>query len=261
MARLNLFVKGNVDVHDSLIYSRVNGRIQWNGINPVLAQRHPDFLARVRHEPCARWDLTGVEGVEIPADILGRRLDLGTFTPEMQFRSQLLAQPSDVVVLSIQADVMNQLSRHRREGFTFFAAGSDHWAAEDQQWLDDEFTNVGLQAAETSMRRLGSLVEALRARGTPTIIVYNMSSVMPGERILNHRGLEDALSTRIRAFNVALIEAAARLDIAMVDVDSLVARAGADRLKLDPIHYVRDGYRLMATEVVRIMEDRGHLDA
>src|SRR5262245_29901412 len=139
MKRINIFVKGNVDVYDSLVYSRINGRILWNGLNALLAERGADVVVRTRHEPCARWDLTGTEGRGVPSELAARNLDLGSFTLDVQFRSKLLDSPADVLVLSIQADVMNPLCRHRRDGYAFFAVNGK-WLTEDRRWLDDAFT-------------------------------------------------------------------------------------------------------------------------
>ena len=259
MKRLNLFVKGNVDVHDALIYSRVNGRIQWNGLNTLLGETHPDHVARAHHEPSARWDHAGIEGQAIPEELARRQLNLGTLTLTAQFQSAMLQRPWDVVVLSIQGDVMNPLSRHRRDGYNFMAAGSSNWMREDQRWLKEEFSS-SLVTPEASMQHLTALIKALRVHSHASVLVFNMSSAIPGEQIVSYRGLEDSLATRIRAFNLALIETSAKLDFSIVDVDQIVARAGADRLKLDAIHYRRDGYRLMAEEVARLMEARGVFD-
>jgi hypothetical protein len=53
------------------------------------------------------------------------------------------------------------------------------------------------------------------------------------------------------------VELSERNGISIVDVDGIVARAGADRVKLDFIHYTPEGYRLIAEEVVRILDDLG----
>jgi hypothetical protein len=259
MKRLNLFVKGNVDVHDALIYSRVNGRIQWNGLNTLLGDLHPNHVVRAHHEPAARWDHAGIEGQAIPEELTRRQLNLGTFTLTAQYQSAMFERPWDVVVLSIQSEVMNPLSRHRRDGYSFMAAGSHNWAPDDQRWLADEFSS-SLVTPEASMQHLTALVKTLQSRSRASVLVFNMSSAIPGEQVVSHRGLEDALATRIRAFNLALVETSAKLDFSIVDVDHLVARAGADRLKLDANHYMRDGYRLMAAEVARLMEARGVFD-
>jgi hypothetical protein len=260
MYRLNIFVKANVDVHDSLIYSRVNGEIQWNGLNTLLTERHPGCIARIRHEPCARWDLIGIEHSEIPKQLVERNLDLGSLKLETQFCSKLLVHPADVVVLSIQPDITNTLLRHRRDDYLFLPANDADKGLEDRCWMAENFTAVELLTPHSSMQRLASLVGTIRARSNPSILVFNMSSAMPGDRIVSYRGLEDALSTRIRAFNVALVEAATELDFSIVDVDQIVACAGAERLKLDWLHYVPEGYRLIADEVLRLLEDLGHFD-
>jgi hypothetical protein len=260
VARLNVVLKGNFDVHDSLAYSRVNGEIQWNGINALLAEHHPGFIARAYHEPCARWDVLGIEGAKVPIDLDARKLDLGAFTLDVQFRSKLLDHPADVVVLSIQPDVMTQTVRHRREGYEFLPAFNDAWGAEDRRWLDEEFAMVPLSTPAASMKQLSLILRSIRARSSPSVLVFNMSSCIVGDRVTSYSGLEDALSTRIRAFNLALIEIAPELDISIVDVDHIVAQAGATRTKVDATHYTPIGYRLIAAEVLRILEDYGHFD-
>lgn len=261
MRRLNLFAKGNVDVHDSLVYSRVNDKIEWNGLNVLLTERQPEWVVRARHEGCHRWDRSGIPSDHLPEELASRKMNLGTMTLAAQFSSALLAQPADVVVLSIQADVTNVLRRHRRDGYTFGDTGLV--SEEDQRWFAAECDYVPRCTPAESMRSLAVMLDAIRgsASSKATVLVYNMSPFAPGEKIDSYRGLEDALSLRIRAFNLALFELAnQRDDFTVVDVDQVIARAGADRLKLDFMHYHRDGYRLIATEVMRILEDRGQFD-
>jgi hypothetical protein len=260
MKRLNIFIKGNVDLHDSLMYSRINGRIEWNGINAALEERQLSYVARVRHEPCARWDQLGIEGVTPPAALSERQLPLGAFTLDTQFRSNLLAAPADVVVLSVQSDVMNRLARHRRAAYQFLAAGSETWATADQRWLEDEFDLPAAPCPTDSFAQLGRVVTEIRKTAAPSILVFNMSAAVPGDSVSSYRGLADALSTRIRAYNLGLVEAAATLDLGIVDVDLLTARAGADHLKLDGLHFNCAGLRLIAAETVRQIEARGHFD-
>jgi hypothetical protein len=259
MRRLTVFAKGNVDVHDSLVYSRVNDKVEWNGLNVPMAERHADWVVRVRHEACARWDRAGLPGAPVPDELAARKMNLGTMTLAAQFSSALLAQPADVVVLSIQADVTNVLKRHRRDGYAFLDAGQG--SADDARWSAEEFAFVPHCTPQESMASLGRIIDAVRATSNATILVYNMSSVAPGDKLDSYLGLEDALSLRIRRYNLALFDLAKeRSDFTVVDVDQIVARAGAARVKLDTLHYHRDGYRLIAAEVLRILEDRGQLD-
>jgi lysophospholipase L1-like esterase len=260
LKRLNVLIKGNVDLHDSLLYARVNGRVQWNGLNALLSEMRVDVVGRVRQEACARWDRSGLEGDVIPALLAERKLDLGAFDLQSQFRSTMLSQPMDVLVLSVQCEVTNELRRHRRGGFAFLPALVDTWPAEARQWLEDEFDVVPRCTVEESMRNLGALVAKVREASKAPVLVYNMSSVLPGEHIDSYRGFEASMSTRIKEYNLALLRFSQHHDVFIVDVDHAVARAGADRLQLDFMHYYREGYRVIAAEVVRVLENRGLLD-
>ena len=56
-------------------------------------------------------------------------------------------------------------------------------------------------------------------------------------------------------FNLGLAGISEDLGISIVDVDSILARAGADRLKIDAMHLTPEGYQLVAEEVARILVD------
>ena len=83
--------------------------------------------------------------------------------------------------------------------------------------------------------------------------------MVPGERIHSHEGLDELFSTRIRRFNLGLIRLSQETGISIIDVDGLLARAGAEQLKLDTIHLTGEGSRLVAEEVVRVLDDLGCL--
>ena len=58
-----------------------------------------------------------------------------------------------------------------------------------------------------------------------------------------------------------LAKLVAAIEFSIVDVDRVVAGAGADRLKVDLFHLTAEGWRLVAEEVVRILEERGCFDS
>jgi hypothetical protein len=111
------------------------------------------------------------------------------------------------------------------------------------------------------MRNLAAVMARLQRCSAAPILVYNLSAIVPGEWIHCHQGSGEILSTRIRRFNLALTELSEQTGISIVDVDAIVARAGADRLKVDYWHLTAEGCRLVAEEVVRILEDLGCLPA
>ncbi len=260
MRRLNLFAKGNVDVHDSLLYSRVAGTIQWNGINEALRSASLDVNIRVRHETWTRSDaLLSAEG-SVPESLRARPVPLGAYPAESQFSRAVFTAPCDVVVLSIQPDIMTPLYRHRQDGYLIYPDQLHAWPLPEKQWFDQHFTATGFLDVAASMDHLSRICQAIWAERSVPILVYNMSAVVPGEQIHSYEGLGETLATRIRRFNLALIEQSSRLGFSIVDVDTLIARAGADRLKLGPLHMTAEGYRLIAAEAVRILCDLGCLD-
>ena len=107
------------------------------------------------------------------------------------------------------------------------------------------------------MASLSRVIERIRARSAAPILVYNLSAAIPGDDVHLHRGLGETLATRIRRFNLALTELSARAGVSIIDVDRIVARGGADRLKLDALHLSAEGCRQVAEEVVRVLTDWG----
>src|SRR5262249_40686084 len=140
--RLTIFAKGNVDVCDSLVCSRVGGEVRWNGINEVVRQQFSNHLIRVRHETWTRSDALLHASGTVPDAILSRSLPLAPYTAESQFSRKLFDSTVDAVVLSIQPDVTTRLLSHRREGYLFYPSAWDEWPAGDQRWLRDHFGDL-----------------------------------------------------------------------------------------------------------------------
>lgn len=265
MARrvLKIFARGNVDVKDSLLWSRVGGVVQWNGIGEVLRARHPDVVAKVRHETCARTDLIPLPGEELPGPppALAERFPATGHPIAKQHRTAMWDAPADAVVLSLQSGMTNALVRHRQEGWLYLPDEVEAWTKEQRAGLRADFESAGLAPLDEVMRRLEALVLAIEERLGAHVLVYNLSPVVPGDRTHTWLGAEDALQLRVRRFNLALAELSARLGFSIVDVERLCACAGAERVKVDLFHLTAEGYRLVAEEVVRILEDRGWFDS
>jgi hypothetical protein len=259
---VRIFAKGNVDVRDSLLWSRVNGVLEWNGINEILRARHPGVLARIRHETCTRLDLIPQPGevpVEPPAE-MARRLPSGAHPIDRQHQTGLFDEPVDVVVLSLQSAATNALVRHRTEGWLLLPDEIESWDRESRAWLERECEYAGLADIAFTLKRLEQLILTIEARLGSHVLVYNLSPVTPGERTHCWLGAGESISLRVQRLNLGLAELSMRLGFSIVDVDRLVACAGADRLKVDLFHLTAEGWRLVAEEVVRILEERGCLD-
>lgn len=260
---VRIFAKGNVDVRDSLQWSRVNGVLEWNGINEILRVRHPGAVARIKHETCTRLDLIPLPGEtplrEPPAQV-AQRLPSGSHPIARQQRTALFDGPADVVVFSLQSAATNALVRHRRDGWLLLPDEIESWDAEPRAYLESECEFAGLADIDTTMQRLEQLILAVEEKLGAQVLVYNLSPVTPGERTHCWLGAEDSIALRVQRMNIRLAELSAQLGFSIVDVDRLVACAGAERLKIDLFHLTAEGWRLVAEEVVRILEERGCLD-
>jgi hypothetical protein len=258
--RIVLLAKGNVDVHDSLHSCRIGGQLQWNGINELIRDRG-GCVARLKHETWTRSDaVLNATGV-IPKEITERSLPLGTYPLASQFGTTLFDTDADVVILSILGDTATTLYRHKEEGYLFYPANSETWLPEHRQWLRNHFQREDLLEVPQSMENLANIVARIRTRKDVPILVYNASSVIPGEAVHNYQGLDETYATRCKRFNLALISLSKEMGISIVDVDTIIARSGADRLKIDAMHLTAEGYRLVAEEVVRILTDLGSVPA
>jgi hypothetical protein len=259
--RLTLFVKGNVDVRDSLHSCRIGGELLWNGINEVLRTRHPKSLARIRHETWTRSDALLECSGTVPEMFTDRDLPLGPYPLISQFSDAVFTTSADAIVFSIQPDVTMSLVRHRRDRFLFYPSHAEAWKTTDQDWLHANYQSDGLLSVDVAMNNLAAIVAKIRRYSEIPILIYNLSSIIPGDRIHCYAGLGETFSARIRKFNVALAELSENTGISIIDVDAIVARHGADALKLDAVHLKPHGYLLLAEEVVRVLDDLGVLEA
>ncbi|MBB2201002.1 SGNH/GDSL hydrolase family protein [Gluconacetobacter tumulisoli] len=260
MKRLTLFAKGNVDVHDALHSCRIGGTVQWNGINEILRGSYPGLSMRLRHETLTRSDAVLSATGTVPASMAGRDLPLGNYPTTSQFSSALFTTPADAVFLSILPDVATELVRHRTEGYFLYPADAATWTDADRRWLRSEFAPTGFLTVEQSMENFTKIIEKLRQERDVPILIHNLSSVIPGDGVHCYLGLDETFSTRVRRFNLALVELSEATGISIVDVDTIIARHGADRMKLDTFHLTPEGYRRVAEEAVRVLADLGVFD-
>jgi hypothetical protein len=259
LGRVTIFAKGNSDVRDSLHSLRIGGKLLWNGINEIVRARFPGTLVRLRHETCTGSEALAAAIGTVPAEVAARSLPLAPFPAATQFSSALFTTNATAIVLSIQPDVAVPVVRHRRDGYLLYPYDASKWSEPDRLWLRSAFVRESFPQPAAAMRSLAAVVARLQQRSSAPILVYNLSAIVPGEWVHCYQGLGETLSTRIRRFNLALTELSEQTGISVVDVDAIVARAGADRLKLSYDHLMAEGWRLVAEEVVRILEDRGCL--
>lgn len=257
MKRLTLFAKGNVDVHDSLHSCRIGGQLLWNGINEVLRATKRDVTVRLRHETMTRSDALLNAGGVVPAAVRERTLLLGAYPAESQFSKAIFESSADAFILSLQPDVASGMMRHKVDRYFLYPSESSSWAAEDKLWLKAEFEVLERLSVSESMAKFAAIIGRIRQVSDAAILIYNLSPIIPHETIHCYLGLGEGLSTRIRRFNLALTDLSEQTGVSIIDVDTIVARHGADALKIDAMHLTPAGYKLVAYEVVRVLDDLG----
>jgi hypothetical protein len=259
VGRINLFLKGNLDVRDSLHSLRLNGKLEWNGVNEIVRAKFPGTVVRVRHETWSRSDaLLQAEG-KVPEELTHHALPLTSFPPSSQFSRATFEAEADAIILSIQPDILNTLIRHKRDAYLLYPGPVMHCSPADREWLINALERVPPLDVERSMTNLAEIIKRCRQRSDVPILLYNVSSVVIGDCVHCFGGLDETLSTRIKRFNLGLIDLSQATGVSVVDVDRIVASHGANRLKIDTLHLNAEGCRLVAEEVVRILADLGCL--
>ena len=259
MGRLNLFLKGNLDLRDSLHVFRSRGEVAWNGVNEIVRAHHPETLVRVRHETYTRSDAVLSANGLVPGTLSERSPPLGAYPLASQFSTAVFDVDADAVILSVMSDIMALVLQERTEGYRLYVGSTDDWSAEDKAWLRRSFALLPVLEVEESMDNLAKIIERRRRKFDAPILIYNVSSSLPGDRIHCYEGLEETLSTRIKRFNLGLVELSEATGVSIVDVDRVLARHGGDRLKIDALHLNAEGCRLVAEEVVTILADLGRV--
>jgi hypothetical protein len=162
--RINLFLKGNLDVRDSLHSLWLNGKLEWNGINEIVRAKLPGTVVRVRHETWTRSDaLLDAKG-NVPEELADHALPLTSFPASSQFSRATFESEADAIILSIQPDILNTLIRHKRDGYLLYPGPVMHCSPADREWLINAFERVPPLDVERSMANLAEIVNRCRKR-------------------------------------------------------------------------------------------------
>jgi len=258
--RIKLFIKGNVDVHDSLHSCIIGGVLQWNGINDILRKQYPDTLIRIKHETFTRSDALLAASGGVPPALAACAMPLAPYPLASQFSQAVFETDCDAIVLTIQPDTVARLFRHRESGALFYVHDWDAQAPDDRAWLSTHFERSGPLTPAESMANFARIIARIRGRTEAPIIIYNVSSVVPGETVHCLLGLGETFSTRMRRFNLGLAELSEKTGVSIIDVDNLMARHGADRMQVNGLHLTAAGYEVVAAQVAAVLEDLGLLE-
>jgi hypothetical protein len=223
--RLRVFVKANEDVTDSLLSIRDSGRKVESGLRDLLQEKYQGrFAVEILCEPGGRSDLIlqELEGPHLPAALHPQGQRTGAF------RTRLREGSFDVVVLSVQPDVLFSSAK-------------------------------GLAAPEIE-ESLSLLIRALHKRCGAHVLIFNCSSVDPNDHIHNYHNREDTFAVRAHRVNLALMKVSQREGISIIDVERVVAELGGQRHVEQAGTYSPEACQAIGQEFLRVLADIGFFE-
>lgn len=253
MHRIRLFLKGNLDLYDSLHSCKLNNTICWNGINEVDSFKKSNIKVQIKHETLTRTDALLCSDGVAPSSLESLRSDLGAFNSKAQFSNELFRAPADAFILSVQPDIAMNLVRHKTEGYLFHPAYAFRWAKDELDWLKNNFESVKRLEPAESIANLKLVIDRIRQNSNGPILIFNTCSVIPGDSVYCYRGLTETLAIRAQQFNLELINLSYQTGISIVDVNRILASHGVLDMRLDTWHMSPPALRLIAEEVARIL--------
>ena len=114
--------------------------------------------------------------------------------------------------------------------------------------------------AEQLRESLGALITGVKAVCGPHVLVWNCSSVVPGDRTSRYRIGDDPLAVRAHRLNLVLMELSILHGISIVDVDRAIAEPGAADHVRDAFRYSAEASEAGCEETLRIVEDIGFFE-
>ena len=115
-------------------------------------------------------------------------------------------------------------------------------------------------AVEEFKRSLIDQIRQIKQQLNAHVIVYNCSSVDPGDHVYNYHGIPDTFAIRVNRANLALMQISQMEGISIIDVERIVGHLAGEKVVKGPLDYTDETYAAMGQEFVRVMEDIGFFE-
>lgn len=225
-----------------------------------VADARSDFVLQSLNRPKDESILQAVRRLRLPANTFEPRLfEPGFSIPELP---QLGQFPKNATVLSIASDLTRRMYRHKEHGYLIDPGA--YWLRQDlaqaaadrptMTWVKETFTSVGTLTAEEFHSLFGKVLELLVSTGT-SVIVYNMTSVNPGDFTFNYQYRRNPPAIRRMEFNDALADLVEQHGVSVLNVDRIMKKEGIHD-QVDFAHFPLARIMPVATEFYRILHER-----
>lgn len=260
---IGIYMKGSCDLASifactPLIHEVLDGTccIHREGL---ISDARSDLLLQAVEGVPAEQVAEVVEKLELPEFYFAPRF----LEPSFRVPGVETEFPKKVVILSIAADVVRTLYRHREHGFLVDPGG--WWLNRSignvlpdlgvARWFQKDFQSVGRIGLEAFVENLTRIVTLLKERVGAPILVFTMLTVEPGNPTHNYQFVRKPHWLRRREFYLALVELSRKLDFHIVDVDRILKTVGILETQVDFGHYPIQAYRPLAEETFRILRE------
>ncbi|HLF04735.1 MAG TPA: SGNH/GDSL hydrolase family protein [Dehalococcoidia bacterium] len=191
------------------------------------------------------------------------------FEPTFTVNSPLGNQefPKNLVILSVAADVVRTVYKHRETGLLvdpgawwLDQAQSMERVLKDKDtlnWFRKSFQSIGKIPVEEFADNFGQVVRQVKQRTGAPVMVLNLLTVEPSNLTHNYQYVKDPHSMRRREFNLALVELSQKLDFPILDVDRELKRTGLSETQMDFAHSPSEAYGPISSRAFGIMRELG----
>jgi hypothetical protein len=245
---LRIFLAGGEDLSRSLLEAGAGQPRLRADLVTVLKDTYGSSCAlEFRHETGGRSDvlLQHLDGRPEPQDLAQYGLAGGG--------QGLWDGAWDVIVLTLESEVLAPPWRHRQSGHLAYASSEASPPA-------DQFERAGLLSAACSKENLSRLIAAAKQRLDAHVVIFNCSTIDPDDNVHNYHGIEDTTALRIHRLNLALMELSCQEGISIIDVERLISEMGGERHVLAPCRYSDEAYEAIGQEFLRVLADIGFFE-
>ena len=249
--RRGIYLRGACDLpalHSlgPLLREEANGTLALRDAAGAIAATRADVLLQTLTDLPAEATKEVTDRLRLPPDYFEPTLFSPTFVlPKLPSLGEF---PKTVVVLSLAPNVVRTLYRHRQHGFLVDPGG--WWLNQDLNavmqdseqvtWFREHFEPVGRLSVDEFAGLFRTLIERVKETARPRhILVSNVLTVEPGDRIHNYQLRRSPEVMRRREFCLALVDLSRELGFHIIDLDRVLKREGIDR-QLDFAHFPTD---------------------
>jgi len=228
-----------------------------------LANSRSDMILQSLDRPDPEVTRDVVERLGLGEDYFETPLFEPTFRiPESGFSGVDFSK--DVVVLSIAADAVRTVYRHKSHGYLvdpggWWLDGSKKQMLENLDlvgWFRDNFESIGRITPEEFYENYSKWLPVVKARTGAQVLVFNVLTVEPANATHNYQLIRNAHTRHRREMNLALFELAKTHDLSVIDIDRVLKQVGIRESQVDFAHYPPECYEPIAREVYRVLKDR-----